>query len=89
VMAKTYFSFRVDVWDDAGDSIVEHSAGIDDFETAVVTYWGAVRRWLKAKITLRQGARSCMRAGSSDKKCKPRRGHGELRRGSDARTRKD
>jgi hypothetical protein len=31
VKTKTYFSFRVDVWDDAGDSIVEHVAGIDDF----------------------------------------------------------
>ena len=48
---KTYFAFRVDVWDGAGENIVEHVAGVDDFETAVV------RRWPKAKITLRQGAR--------------------------------
>ena len=53
---KTYFAFRVDVWDGAGDNIVEHVAGVDDFETAVATYWAAVRRWPKAKITLRQGA---------------------------------
>ena len=57
VKTKTYFAFRVDVWDDAGNSIVEHIAGIDDFETAVTTYWAAVRRWPNAKITLRQGAR--------------------------------
>ena len=50
---KTYFAFRVDVWDGAGDNIVEHVAGVDDFETAVATYWAAVRRWPKAKITLR------------------------------------
>jgi hypothetical protein len=31
---ETYFSFRVDMWDEAGDSIVEHVAGIDDFETS-------------------------------------------------------
>jgi hypothetical protein len=43
------------------EHIVEHVAGIDDFETAVVTYWGAVRRWPKAKITLRQGARVVIR----------------------------
>jgi len=49
VKTKTYFAFRVDVWDFAGDNIVEHVAGVDDFET--------VRRWPKAKITLRQGAR--------------------------------
>jgi hypothetical protein len=61
VKTKTYFSFRVDVWDEAGNSIVEHVAGIDDFETAVATYWGAIRRWPKAKITLRQGARVLIR----------------------------
>jgi hypothetical protein len=38
-------------------NIVEHVAGVDDFETAVATYWAAVGRWPKAKITLRQGAR--------------------------------
>jgi hypothetical protein len=29
---KTYFVFRVDVWDAAGDNIVEHIAGVDDLE---------------------------------------------------------
>jgi hypothetical protein len=29
---KTHFAFRVGVWDDTGDSIVEHFAGVDDFE---------------------------------------------------------
>jgi hypothetical protein len=24
------FDFRVDIWDDTGDSIVEHVAGVDD-----------------------------------------------------------
>jgi hypothetical protein len=57
VKKKTYFAFRVDVWDGAGDNIVEHVAGVDDLETAVATYWAAVRRWPKSKITLRQGAR--------------------------------
>jgi hypothetical protein len=38
---KTYFPFRIDVWDDRGDSIVQHVAGVDDFETAVATYWAA------------------------------------------------
>jgi len=31
---KTHFAFRVDIWDDTGDSIVEHVAGVDDFEVA-------------------------------------------------------
>ena len=34
---KTYFAFRVDVWDSASNSIVEHIAGIDDFEVAEAT----------------------------------------------------
>jgi hypothetical protein len=29
---KTYYVFRVDIWDDSGDSIVEHVAGVDDLE---------------------------------------------------------
>jgi hypothetical protein len=59
-VTKTYFSFRVDVWDEAGDSIVEHVARIDDFETAMATYWGAIQRWPKAKITLLARARAEM-----------------------------
>jgi hypothetical protein len=54
---KIYFAFRMDIWDDTGDSIVEHVAGIDDFEVAEATYRAAVVRWPKARITLRQGAR--------------------------------
>jgi hypothetical protein len=54
---KTHFTFRVDIWDDTGDSIVEHIAGVDDFEVAEATYRAAVARWPTARITLRQGAR--------------------------------
>ena len=39
---KTYFAFRVDVWDSAANSIVEQIAGIEDFEVAVAAYWAAV-----------------------------------------------
>ena len=53
---KIYFAFRVDIWDDTGDSIVEHVAGVDDFEVAEATYRAAVARWPRARITLRQGA---------------------------------
>jgi hypothetical protein len=54
---KTHFAFRVDIWDDTGDSIVEHVAGIDYFEVAEATYRAVVARWPKAIIILRQGAR--------------------------------
>jgi hypothetical protein len=57
VKTKTHFAFRVDIWDDTGDSIVEHVASLDDFEMAEATYRAAVARWPAARITLRQGAR--------------------------------
>jgi hypothetical protein len=43
------------IWDDTGDRIVEHVAGVDDFEVAEATYRAAVARWPRARITLRQG----------------------------------
>jgi hypothetical protein len=51
------FTFRVEIWDDTGDSIGEHIAGVDDLEVAEATYRAAVARWPTARITLRQGAR--------------------------------
>jgi hypothetical protein len=53
---RTHFAHRVDMWDDA-DNVVEHLAGVEDFELAVATYLAACRRWPGAAITLRQGAR--------------------------------
>jgi hypothetical protein len=41
----------------AATNIIEHVAGIDDFEVAEATYRAAVARWPRARITLRQGAR--------------------------------
>jgi hypothetical protein len=39
---KTHFAFRVDIWDDVGGSIVEHVAGVGDFEVAEATYRAVV-----------------------------------------------
>ena len=58
---KTYFAFRVAVWDSAANSIVEQIAGIDDFEVAEATYRAAIARWPRVRITLRQGARVVMK----------------------------
>ena len=44
--------FDSDIWDDTGDSIVEHVAGVDDFEVAEATYRAAVVRWPRARIKL-------------------------------------
>ena len=54
---KTYFAFRVDIWDATGDNIVEHVAGVDDLEVAEATYRAAVARWPSERITLGQGIR--------------------------------
>jgi hypothetical protein len=60
---KTHFAFRVDIWDETGNSIVEHVAGVDDFEVAEATYRAAVARWPTAPIRLRQGARVVHESG--------------------------
>jgi hypothetical protein len=43
--------------DSTGDNLVEHVAGVDDFELDEATYRAAVARWPAARITLRQGIR--------------------------------
>jgi hypothetical protein len=45
------------MWDDAGQNIIEHLAGVEDFEVAEAAYRAAVKKWPKAVITLRAGAR--------------------------------
>jgi hypothetical protein len=60
---KTYFVFRVDIWDDTGDSIIEHVAGAD---IAEAIYRAAIARWPTARITLRQGARVVYENWSGD-----------------------
>jgi hypothetical protein len=54
---KAYFQFRIDLWDDAGNDIIDHVAYIDDFELAEATYQAATTRWPNARIMLRRGAR--------------------------------
>jgi hypothetical protein len=57
VTTRTHFAFRVDVWTPDGESIVEHIAGIEDYQVAVATFRAACERWPGVPITLRQGAR--------------------------------
>ena len=54
---RAQFAHRIDLWDSTGDNIVEHLAGIEDFDLAKATYWAACQRWPGANITLRAGAR--------------------------------
>jgi hypothetical protein len=32
---RTHFSFRVDTWTPDGESVVEHVAGVEDYEVAL------------------------------------------------------
>src|SRR5262249_18389252 len=54
---RTHFTFRVDVWDANGESIVEDIAGVEDYQVALATYHAACQRWPGIPITLRQGVR--------------------------------
>jgi hypothetical protein len=54
---KTHFAFRIDTWAPDGESIVEHIAGVEDYQVALATYRAACERWPGTPITLRQGAR--------------------------------
>jgi hypothetical protein len=56
VKNRTHFAHSVDCLDEAGD-IVEHLAGVEDFELALATYQAAVKRWPNARIMLRNRAR--------------------------------
>ena len=35
---RTHFTFRVDTWTPDGESIVEHVAGVEDYQVALATY---------------------------------------------------
>jgi len=54
---RTHFTFRVDTWTPEGESIVEHVAGVEDYQVALATFLAACQRWPGTPITLRQGAR--------------------------------
>lgn len=49
--------FRIDLWTSDGAALEAHVAGLSDFQLAEAAYDAAVKRWPKAVITLRQGAR--------------------------------
>jgi hypothetical protein len=45
---RTHFAHRVDAWDDEGSNVIEHLAGVEDFELAMATYRAACKRWPNA-----------------------------------------
>jgi len=36
-VTRTHFAYRIDLWDASGDNIVEHLAGVEDYELALAT----------------------------------------------------
>ena len=56
IKLRTHFTLRVDTWTPDGESIVEHVAGVEDYQVALATYPAACERWLGVPITVRQGA---------------------------------
>ena len=54
---RTHFTFRIDTWTPDGENIVEHVAGVEDYQVALATFLAACQRWPGTPITLRQGAR--------------------------------
>lgn len=54
---RTHFTYRIDIWDDTGHSIMEHVVGVEDFQVGEATYRAACDRWPNSVLTLRQGAR--------------------------------
>ena len=41
---RTHFTFRVDTWTAEGESVVEHVAGVEDYQVALATYRAASER---------------------------------------------
>jgi hypothetical protein len=41
---RTHFAFRIDLWTSDGSSIIEHVAGVEDYQVAQATYRAAVAR---------------------------------------------
>jgi hypothetical protein len=42
VVTRTHFTFRIDTWTPDGESIVEHVAGVEDYQVTLATYRAAV-----------------------------------------------
>jgi hypothetical protein len=54
---RIHFLYRIDMWSRDGGRVIEHLAGVEDFQVAMATYRAACERWPGMPITLSQGAR--------------------------------
>ena len=49
---RFHFSYRIDMWSIDGAKVIEHLAGVEDFQVAMATYRAACERWPGRTITL-------------------------------------
>jgi hypothetical protein len=54
---RVHFLYRIDMWSRDGARVIEHLAGVEDFQVAMATYRAACERWPGIPITLSQGGR--------------------------------
>ena len=54
---RFHLSYRIDMWSIDGGKVIEHLAGVEDFQVAMATYRAACEPWPGRTITLSQGAR--------------------------------
>src|SRR5262245_46404420 len=54
---RFHFLYRIDMWSSDDAKVIEHLAGVEDFQVAMATYRAACERWPGRTITLSQGAR--------------------------------
>jgi len=50
-MSTTRTNFTLDTWTPDDESIVEHIAGIEDYQVALATFRAACQRWPGTPIT--------------------------------------
>jgi hypothetical protein len=62
VKIRTNFTFRIDTWTADGESIVEHVAGVEDYQVALATYRAACLRWPGTPHHLAAGCASAIAA---------------------------
>jgi hypothetical protein len=46
---RTQFTHRLDTWGDASQAMIEHLAGVEDFEVAEATYRAAVKAMAESR----------------------------------------
>ncbi len=38
MQTRTHFAHRIDIWEDSGEHLIEHVAGVEDLEIVIAAY---------------------------------------------------